>query len=48
MRLRCDARNALSSRARVRAPLHPIGEHIVTDVLRFVLDLEFKLHADAL
>ena len=28
--------------------LHRIGEHVITDVLRFVPDLAFKLHADAL
>ena len=28
--------------------LHRIGEHVVTDVLRFVPELAFKLHADAL
>jgi hypothetical protein len=28
--------------------LHRMGEHVVTDVLRFVPELAFKLHADAL
>jgi hypothetical protein len=27
--------------------LHDISEHVVGDVLRFVPDLAFKLHADA-